>query len=201
MEYAARERQPGGGPCRSCHRHQPLLLVVRNQGTGWFLSWCRRENHRHHTTMGQCGATCYRQPDHPYTQARSGSSNVPRPTAASRRRSWPERKTRRRRKTRSPRKRSRLRAPRPRLRPSLRQRVREPRRSSRSRRPRVGTHDASRAAPTEGSTGSPPRDQRPAVRLVPDSPGSRHRLTRRSWKISRPERRDMPARGRSEDKP
>ena len=183
VEHAARAR-PGGGRRRSCHRDQPLLFVVRDQGAGWFLSWCRRENHRHHTTTGHRAATCYRQSDHPYTQARSGSSNVPRPTATSRRRSWPERKTRRRRKTRSPRRRSRRRAPRSRLRrPSLRQRVREPRRSSRSRRPRVGTHDASRTAPTEGSTDSRPPDQWPAVRLAPDSPGSRHRLTRRSWKI------------------
>jgi K+-transporting ATPase c subunit len=38
---------------------------------------CRREIHRHHTTTGHCAVTCNRQSDHPYTQASSGSSNVP----------------------------------------------------------------------------------------------------------------------------
>ena len=46
-----------------------------------------------------------------------------------------------------------------------------------------GTHDGSRAAQAEGKHGLASTRSAAAVWLVRDPPGSRHRLTRRSWNI------------------
>ena len=65
----------GGATVDIVTSHSCLFSGIRTRG--WFLSCYRREIHRHHTTTRQCAATCNRQSDHPYTQASSGSSNVP----------------------------------------------------------------------------------------------------------------------------